>query len=225
MILKRISIALFVVLYSMNAKSQWNNKHGFCGAALKKWQLKAISPQAAFLHLSEKDTVADIGAASGWFEGAIACASPVERMHFVLVDLDSSCLNREKLANMARYYSHMKGRPVNYTYDIVINSNESLFLPNQGFTKILVRNTLHEVANQQQFGAQLSAATKKGGNLYIIEVLPTKKKKYHGGCHMPLLTFAEINDLFEKNGFLLKEKQQLRLKKHVSLQMLRFSKQ
>jgi ubiquinone/menaquinone biosynthesis C-methylase UbiE len=220
----KIQTLLFVCLvsFSLQAASQWENKHGFCGAPLKKWQISKIRPQASFLSLKEKDTIVDIGASSGWFEGAIACVSPVDSLHFVLLDIDSGCLTPQKLSNMTSYYSRMKGGPIHYSYDIVINTGETLGLPNHSFSKILVRNTLHEVVDQPLFAQQVAAVTIKGGDLYIIEVLPTAKKKNHGGCHMPLLTFTQINTLFEKNGFLLKEKKEQRLKRNVSLQLLRF---
>jgi hypothetical protein len=222
--IKRILAFITGILFFFTASSQWNNKHGFCGAPLKKWQIKTIVPQANFLHLKKNDTLVDVGAASGWFEGALACASPVQQMHFVLIDIDSSCLTQEKLANMTRYYSGLKGSAIDYSYELVVNTNKSLGLGNKKYSKLLVRNTLHEVADQKSFAEQLSAATTTGGELYIIEVLPTVKRKKHGGCHMPLLSFTEINDLFEKNGFLLREKTEQRLKKKVSLQMLRFIK-
>jgi hypothetical protein len=223
--LKQILIVAFSFFIFLNAASQWNNKHGFCGAPLKKWQIKTIVPQANFLQLKEKDTIVDVGAASGWFEGALACASPVEQLHFILLDIDSGCLTTEKVSNMTKYYSGLKGSAINYSYELVVNTDQSLELGNKKYSKLLVRNTIHEVSNQQLFAHQLSDATSVGGEVFIIEVLPTAKRKKHGGCHMPLLTFTQINDLFEKNGFLLREKKEQRLKKHVSLQMLRFVKQ
>lgn len=206
------------------ANAQWKTKHGFCGAALKKTVLKTITPQARFLNLKENDTLVDIGASSGWFEGALACVWPAKKLNFVLVDIDSSCLNEESLANMTRYYSELKGSEIDYKYELVVNTEKSLGLGSRKFSKIMIRNTLHEITDREAMADEIQKLMLPSGELYIIEVMPTEKRKTHGGCHQPLLTFTEINSFFEKRDFYLKEKQEQVLNRKFTLQLLRFVK-
>jgi hypothetical protein len=221
---KTLFLFLFLcIVHPFVFAQDWTTKHGFCGVALKKWQLKEITPQAKFMHLRENDTIVDIGSSSGWFEGALGTTTKVMNMHFILVDIDSACLNASSIARMTDYYSELKGGPIHYTYEININSEKELNLAGQ-FGKVLVRNTLHEVSDQQEFAKQVAAITRVGGELFIIEVLPTEDNQVHKGCHKPLLSFKDINSLFENNGFVLREKQDQKLKKKATLQLLRYVK-
>jgi ubiquinone/menaquinone biosynthesis C-methylase UbiE len=222
--LKKLLLAILFFGLLTDAGAQWKNKHGFCGAALKKNILPTIKPQAKFLNLKENDTLVDIGASSGWFQGALACVWPVKNLNFVLVDIDSSCLNEESIANMTKYYSGLKGSDIAYKYERVVNTENSLGLSGRKFSKIMIRNTLHEIDDRESIAGAISEVMLPGGELFIIEVLPTEKRKNHGGCHKPLLTFTDINSLFEKNGFQLKEKQQQVLNKKFTLQLLKFVK-
>jgi ubiquinone/menaquinone biosynthesis C-methylase UbiE len=222
--LRKLLLAIVLLGCLSNAGAQWKNKYGFCGAALKKPVLNTIKPQAKFLNLKENDTLVDIGASSGWFQGALSNVWPVKKLNFVLVDIDSSCLNEENLVNMTKYYSEMKGSDIDYKYELVVNTESSLGLTGRQFSKIMIRNTLHEIEERDAMASEINNLMLPNGELYIIEVLPTEKRKTHGGCKKPLMSFADINALFEKHGFFLKEKQHQVLIKKFTLQLLRFVK-
>jgi ubiquinone/menaquinone biosynthesis C-methylase UbiE len=222
--LKKLLLAIVLFGALTEAGAQWKTKYGFCGAALKKSVLNTIRPQAKFLNLRENDTLVDIGASSGWFQGALANVWPVKKLNFVLVDVDSSCLNESNLVNMTKYYSGLKGSDIEYKYELVVNSEKTLGFKDRKFSRIMIRNTLHEINDRESMAKEIYDLMLPQGELYIIEVLPTEKRKTHGGCKKPLMTFADINSLFENHGFYLKEKQHQVLNKKFTLQMLRYVK-
>jgi ubiquinone/menaquinone biosynthesis C-methylase UbiE len=222
--LKRLLLVIVLFGFLTGAKAQWKNKYGFCGAALKKSVINTIKPQAKFLNLQENDTLVDIGASSGWFQGALANVWPAKKLHFVLVDIDSACLNEEKLANMTKYYSGLKGSDIDYEYELIVNTEKSLGLSGRKFSRIMIRNTLHEIDDRESLAKEINELILPRGELYIMEVLPTEKRKTHGGCKQPLMSFSDINSLFEKHGFYLKEKQLQVLSKKQTFQLLRFVK-
>src|SRR5215207_4442321 len=107
------------------------DKIAFCGVAIQKKENihSFYQPQYDFLGVSENDTIVDIGAASGWFEGAFSAVSDLKHVHFFLVDIDSSCLNHQKVGNMVNHYALVKGDSITNKFSIVRNTVDSLWLP------------------------------------------------------------------------------------------------
>lgn len=221
----RIFFIACCIFFSHDAGAQikWGTKYGFCGLAVKKSGYDQMKRQVAFLHLQANDTLVDIGAQSGWFAAVITKLSPVQPLHFILVDIDSSCLNERKLAAMKNYYSTQGIDLSKHSFQLVHNKPVSIPLPGSAFQHIMVRNTLHEVHDPVLFLRQVAWILRNDGELVIIEEEPTGKKKIHKGCRKPLLTFAEINTLMEEAGLRLKEKQQDRHRK-TRIQLLRYVK-
>ncbi|MDB5253492.1 MAG: Methyltransferase type 11 [Flaviaesturariibacter sp.] len=226
----RSRIVLIAVLYLLArpataAAQEWVTQAdslGFCGLALDTTELKDYARQVAFLNLQPGDTLVDIGASSGWFEGAAGCLSPVKDHHFVLVDIDTACTNERTVARMTSYYSGLHGAPLSYTYSVVHNTPRSLGLPPGFARKFLLRETLHEIRDRDRFVAALAAACRADGQVIVIEQVPTKKRERHSGCNDLLLETSDIVSLFRKGGFHLVQKELLRFP-GVTLQMLRFA--
>lgn len=158
-----------------------------------------------FYRLHNNDTLVDVGAASGGLEGALASFMTEKNVHFVLVDIDSNCLNETKLRNVQTYYSQVKGAPLNATFSMVHNTPDSLFLPLHSYGKVLIFNTLHEIPDQAKMARQISDIMYTGGELIVGEALSRPGHRIHGGCRQALLDEKEIQALFESNGFRLQE--------------------
>src|SRR5688572_25859011 len=90
---------LFCAQLSFAQKNNKVQKIKFCGAAYKSRSamMELLKEEFAFLKLNDRDTVVDIGAGSGWFNGAVAAGTNIQDVHFILVDIDTSCLNQVKL--------------------------------------------------------------------------------------------------------------------------------
>lgn len=198
----------------------------FCGWTLgsKKGIRKMMEEQFDFLLPQKGDTIVDIGAASGGFEGCLAAGFDLAGVNFIFVDVDTLCLNEKKVANMRRYYSAVKGDSIRNQFQIVINTQDSLYLPLNRYRKVWLLNTLHEVALPAKVARDIAAVLKPGGELYVLELLPKKEGQLHGGCNKPLLKPDEIKAFFLQAGFRVAATKELTAKNKFTPAMYRFVK-
>ena len=203
------------------------DKIAFCGVLLKsKEKISSYyHQQFQFLNISEGDTIVDIGAGSGWYEGAFSAISELKELTFILVDINPKCLNEKKVNNMISHYSKVKGDSITHRFQIVQNTPDSLQVPLNRFNKVWMLNTLHEIPDQSKMIRDIYAILKTGGEIIVLENPPKKEGQLHGVCRMPLLSFEKINSLFTSNGFQFSEKIDIIRKRNSDIQMLRFIKQ
>lgn len=201
-------------------------KQNFCGAQYnKKENIKEqLQEQFDFLDIHENDTIVDVGAASGWYEGAFSAISDLQKVHFLLVDISEFCLNEEKVGSMVDHYSKVKGSRITNGFTLVKNTPDSLMLPKESFRKVWLLNTLHEIPDPSSIIKQMHFILKPGGEVVVLEIVPKKPGQLHGGCNQPLMSFEAIRNFFETNGFSFEEKKLVQPKKRVQMQMLRFKK-
>src|SRR5687767_452110 len=104
-------IFLFVIcmflFYSGNSQQKKSHKLNFCGAVFSDLQKLKVNlhPQFDFLQVKENDTIVDIGASSGWVDGALSAGTEFNNLLFVLVDIDTICLSSGKVDAMISHYS------------------------------------------------------------------------------------------------------------------------
>ena len=178
----------------------------FCGYKYKDSSLlrKHFEQQLAFLQINNGDTIVDVGTGSGAFIGAINVIADFKNVHFILVDIDSNCLNAAKVNNMITYFENLKGEPFSNSFSFVVNSTDSLYLLLNSKRKLWIINTLHEIPDKAAIIKQMAAVLKTGGEIIIGELMATEKNKIHQGCKKPLMTDEEIKKLMLDSGFTLK---------------------
>lgn len=178
----------------------------FCGYKYKDSSLlrKHFEQQLAFLQIQNGDTIVDVGSSSGAYIGALNVIAEFKNAHFILVDIDSGCLNKAKVGNMIAHYEGLKGSPFNNSIDFVLNTTDSLWLPLNSKKKMWIFNTLHEIPDKAGMIKQMAAVLQSGGELIIAELLATEKRKIHNGCNKPLVTEGELKELMNAGGFDLK---------------------
>lgn len=220
------SFLIFPCILSAQKKDKVD-KIAFCGVPMKsKEKISSYyHQQFQFLHVSEGDTIVDIGAGSGWYEGAFSAVSELKELTFVLVDINPKCLNEEKVNHMISHYSKVKGDSITYRFQIVQNTPDSLHLPLDQFNKVWMLNTLHEIPDQSKMIKDIHAILKTGGEIIVLENPPKKEGQLHIGCKKPLLPFEKLTSLFIANGFQFSEKIDIIRKRNSDIQMLRFVKQ
>ena len=221
---------LFLIILSLCVHAQNKNKIDklkFCGWQLNDKQKISsnFKEQFDFLNVQEGDTIVDIGAQSGTYEGCFLAVNNFKTVHFLLVDIDSSCLNQEKVNNMVAHYSKVKGDSIRNSFQIVQNTTDSLWLPLNYYRKVWLFNTLHEIPDQQKMVKDINAILKPGGEITILEIPAKYEGQVHGGCHKPLLTLEKINSLFASNGFRFSERKLVARKKHFDVFMARYIKE
>ena len=178
----------------------------FCGYKYSDSSLlrKHFEQQLTFLKINNGDTIVDIGSSSGAYIGAINVMADFKNVHFILVDIDSHCLNTDKVNNMIAHYEKLRGKPFNNTIGFVQNTTDSLYLPLNSKQKLWMFNTLHEIPDKANIIKQMAAVLQTGGEIIIAELLATEKRKIHGGCHKPLMTGEDLKKLMLDAGFAFK---------------------
>jgi ubiquinone/menaquinone biosynthesis C-methylase UbiE len=178
-------------------------KPDFCGYKYKDTSRLRMhfEQQLAFLQINSGDTIVDIGSSSGTYIGCINVIADFKNTHFILVDIDSNCLNATKVNNMIAHYEGLRGQPFNNSIGFVKNTTDSLWLPLNRYKKMWIFNTLHEIPGKSNIIKQIAAVLQSGGELIIAELLATEKRKIHQGCKMPLMTDDEIKKLMSDEGF------------------------
>jgi len=227
---KIVNCFLLLVIIPLCLHAQNKNKIDnlkFCGWQLSDKQKISsnFQEQFDFLNVHEGDTIVDIGAQSGSYEGCFLAAHDNKSVVFILVDIDAACLNREKVNNMIAHYSKVKGDSIRNSFQIVQNTPDSLWLPLHHYQKIWLFNTLHEIPNQQKMVKDINAILKSGGEITILEIPAKYEGQLHGGCHKPLLSLEKINALFTSNGFRFADKKLVTRKKHFDVFMARYIKE
>jgi SAM-dependent methyltransferase len=194
-------LLLITACYAQNEEKI--RKLKFCGYRYKDSALlrSHFEKQLAFLQIQDGDTIVDVGTSSGALIGCMNVIADFKNAHFILVDIDSNCLNTSKVNNMIAYYENVKGSSFNNSISFVVNTTDSLYLPLNSKRKLWIFNTLHEIPDKAAIIKQMAAVLQTGGELIIAEVMATEKYKIHGGCKYPLMTEDEIKKLMEAAGF------------------------
>jgi ubiquinone/menaquinone biosynthesis C-methylase UbiE len=211
--MNKISIISFFLFVSISSLAQDAKiaKLKFCGYRYTDTAIlrKHFEHQIDFLNIKDGDTVVDIGSSSGAYLGALNVIATFKNVHFILVDIDSNCLNKTKVTNMVEYYQKLRGSTFTNTFSFINNTPDSLQLPLNKYKKVYIFNTLHEIDDKLTIVKQMAAVIQSGGELVIAEFMPIGKKKLHQGCKKPLMSEEEIVTLFASVGFTFSTKQNL----------------
>ncbi len=150
------------------------------------------------------DVIAEVGAASGWLDGALSVL--VDSVTFFVQDIDTNLLNEEQLDAVIRHFSSQRDTPQTNSFTMVIGTEEKTNLPEAYFDKIILNNTFHEIHAADSMIKDLATKLNSGGKLIIYEKYANAyKKTLHGGCNIKAKTGDEMEQIFEPYGFYLTE--------------------
>lgn len=155
-----------------------------------------------FLHISLKDSIADIGTGSG--ANLIAIANEYPSLHFTAEDIDSNFCSKQLLLKKIRKTGN-KTSIENFT--IQYGTVTTTLLPDTGFSKVLAFDVLHEMTWKPAMLADIRRILKAGGALYIQEILVHKKVKKDRVCHYSYLTEPELIKILAENKYEIKRAQ------------------
>jgi hypothetical protein len=185
---------------------------------------RELQQQFNFLKLQPNDTIVDIGSSSGVYNGAIASLSE-HKLHFVLVDIDTACLNSGKVAGMTNHFNSLKGSAINSSFQIINNTPDSLWLPANSYKKAWLINVLHEIPDPGKMVRDANSILQQGGELIVFEMIPKRSGQLHGGCRMPLQSVANWKEMMNKNGFQFTEEIEIiKNRGKTRIAMMRFIK-
>lgn len=172
------------------------------GYAFTKEQCMEFSEDVAIYDIKKGDVIADVGAASGWLEGALSVL--VDSVTFYIQDIDTNYANQKELDKVVSYYSKFRETLQTNSFHLIIGTMTKTNLPDGSFDKVILHNTFHELAYKKKILDDLSEKLKPGGKIIIQEGMSNNHKKVRlKGCNMKALKASEIIAYMKKNGFYL----------------------
>ncbi len=177
-----------------------------CGPVLDKESIQIFKRQNEFLGLRPGMTFADVGASSGYYDGAMAVF--LDSVTFYLNDIDTHCLNEKNLNKVLRYYSKLKGSSIEASnpFHYVIGTNTQTHLPENNFDVIFSNATAHVLDQPDSILKDLQRKLKPDGHLFIRdEFVYNGERKKCGSkkCGHLLLQYEAFVELMSRNGFVV----------------------
>jgi SAM-dependent methyltransferase len=154
-----------------------------------------------FLEIKSGDSVASIGAASGWYEGAISVFT--DSVFYRIQDVENKILNEKQLQGMVNYYSSVRPSPQTNTFDFTIGDYDKSNLPlNEKYDKIVINNAYHHFGNKWMMLNDLVKYLKPDGTLILSGESFSNLfySNYHGGCNIHALNTDLILPFFARFG-------------------------
>jgi SAM-dependent methyltransferase len=174
---------------------------------LDKEGIQIFKRQNEFLGLAPGMVFADVGASSGYYDGAMAVF--LDSVTFYLNDIDKYCLNEKNINKVLKYYSQLKGSPIQESnpFHYVLGTTTHTNLPNSTFDVIFSNATAHVLDHPDSILKDLHNNLKDDGHLFIRDefVYDGKIKKCGSRkCGHELLHYEPFIQLMNRNGFVLK---------------------
>lgn len=152
------------------------------GYAYTKKECETIFGQYVKDYQIEKgDYIADIGAASGWIEGAFSVL--VDSVHFYIQDVDTIFLNKKEFDHVISHYNKVRERPQTNTFQYVIGTERKTNLPDSMFDKVIFNNTYHEILDPWKIMEDAVKKIKPDGKIMIRDAFSNRYRTIrHKGC-------------------------------------------
>lgn len=175
-----------------------------CGPVLDEEQIQVFRQVNEFIGLQPGDNYADIGASSGYYDGAMAVFA--DSVNFYIQDIDKECLNRKNLRRVVKYYSRFNERPLKeeHRFYAVIGSETETNLPEALFDKIYSNATYHVLNDPDALLQDIYTKLKPDGLLFIRDEFTYEgetKLCDSKQCRHLIPTFEDFVTTMSKNGF------------------------
>ena len=208
---KTVKLLLMILLVLV---AQWGHSQMFrpydCGPVLKKNQIQTFDTLNQYLGLGPGMTFAEVGASSGYYNGAMAVYS--DSVTYYLQDIDEDCLNEENLQKVLKHYSKFRKGSITNTNDfhIVIGTETKTNLPENTFDVVFTNGTFHVLNYPDSIISDIHKSLKIDGTLairdeFIFEdkVVPCKD----AACVNPLTKYEDFIVIMERNNFKLEDRE------------------
>lgn len=185
-------------IYSTNSSRPF--KYGY--AYTKEESNLYFSSYLKNFKIENGDYVADVGAASGWIEGAMAVFT--DSVTFFIEDIDTNLLNKEQLDAVVKHYSKLRMNPQSNNFHLVIGSQFRTGLLEYTFNKIILNNVLHEIKFPYSILNDLYYKLKQTGKIIVHENFSNKYKIIrHDGCLIKAFKSSYVFQMFKVSDYYL----------------------
>jgi SAM-dependent methyltransferase len=177
-----------------------------CGPVLGKDDLGIFRRQAEYLGLKPGVTFADIGASSGYHDGAMAVST--NGVAYYLSDIDVHCLNQQNVKRMLKHFSILRGSDIekDNPFRVVTGTATDPLLPDNSFDVIFMNATLHVLDKPDSMLINIRRDLKPAGFFFVRDDM-----EYDGKprvcdpkkCGHAVLHYKPFIELMTRNGFRL----------------------
>lgn len=198
-------IILFIGISSISTQAQLFRPYK-CGPVLKKESIIMFDSLNQFLGIEPGTTFAEVGASSGYYNGAMAVH--LQDVTFYLQDIDEHCLNEKNLEKVLKYYSRYSDTPLSEAneFHIAIGSESKTNLPDNAIDIIYSNATFHVLKDPDSILSDIYNKLKQDGTVSIRDEFVTdgqntscKDKK----CGVPLAHYEDFMNTMTRNRFVL----------------------
>jgi tetratricopeptide (TPR) repeat protein len=146
--------------------------------------------------------VAEIGAASGWLEGAFSLFS--DSVTYYIQDIDTNLLNKKQLDAVVEHFSAQRQSKQTNSFHLVIGTEIATNLPEEFFDLIIINNTFHEFSEVGLMMDDIIKKLKPDGRVMIHESFANNDLKVrHGGCDVKAYKTSTVESLLKPSGLYL----------------------
>jgi SAM-dependent methyltransferase len=203
--MKKITPSLLIIAFGLISCNSIFRPYN-CGPVLGKDDLDIFRRQAEYLGLKPGVTFADIGASSGYHDGAMAVST--EGVTYYLSDIDFHCLNQRNMERVLKHFSRLKGTDIgsSNSFKAITGTTTDPKLPDNAFDVVFMNATLHVLDQPDSVLSHIYRDLKSGGFFFVrddmvydgtIRLCDPKK------CGHPVLQYEPFIKLMTRNGFQL----------------------
>ncbi len=152
--------------------------------------------------IKKGDIIADVGAASGYTDGAMSLVC--DSVTFYIEDINKVYLNQKELNKMVKYYSEIRKTPQTNKFYFTIGNERRTNLPDSIFDKVIVNNAFHEFNYVSDMLNDIYKKLKPDGQLIISENFSIENSPVVlRGCFISGYTTNEVVELLSFHGLYL----------------------
>jgi ubiquinone/menaquinone biosynthesis C-methylase UbiE len=152
-----------------------------------------------FFAFNKGNTIADIGAGKGDYEGAFSLL--FDSLVFYIEDIDQKVLNERILSKTIRHYNKIRTTPQTNRFELCIGDEKSTHLPDMFFDHIIMMSSFHEFTYIDEMIEDFRKKLRQGGKVYILDS-PCYAKGHKN------YTCDEVIKSMEKHGFRLLKREE-----------------
>lgn len=173
------------------------------GRAYTKKECEEILPDLiAQYDFKKGEIVGDVGAASGWLDGAFAVLT--DSITFYIQDINVNYLNQTEFEKVVQYFTKIREHPQTNKFYYVLGTEKKTNLPDSIFDKIIFHNSFHEIRPNNAFLKDVKKKLKPNGKIMIHEGFSNSEKLYpNAGCNILGYQVSDIELKFKKIGYYL----------------------
>jgi len=148
------------------------------------------------------ERIADIGAASGYMDGAISVSC--DSVDFYIQDVNTSLLNTKEFKKVVGYYTNLRMGTQTNTFHMCVGTARKTNLPEGIFDKLIMNKVFHELRYPDDMVEDFSKKLKPGGAVYIADLFSARgEHALIEGCNDTAYTVGRVVEMMNKHKFFL----------------------